>query len=468
MSLIHPFQTEYFQKLYAKSQQEITLRNGKIRVDTVTEDHIFYDCNGRPEAAITTIAYLRTDDGDTQRPVMFAWNGGPGSASSVLHLECFGPYCISSASEEMLAYGLECEPDTILDVCDLVYMDPVGVGYSRILNEERAADYLSVDGDARSITFAIVSWLKKHQRWNSRIYLCGESYGTIRACRVLEELGRNPFSGNLMMLGLKVSGVILIGSALSLDENGHIIEPALELVTAALPTMAAVNWYHNKQSIGSREEFVEKAWAFCGNRLVPALFAGDDCPDEVIKKIAKELAEYTGVEAEYFEKTRLHLYDLEDFMTRVVSAKGLRVDVYDGRCTVPLKNAYNSVGDSNLPLQVMNGLLAPKLNIETERLYYTGNLNVCKGWNYAVENGKSHMECLKAATERMPEMKVLAASGLYDLCTLTGNTRYQFSHSGIAKEKVIAKEYPGGHGVYSSKEGKAAFLKDVRELIAGK
>ena len=81
------------------------------------------------------------------------------------------------------------------------------------------------------------------------------------------------------------------------------------------------------------------------------------------------------------------------------------------------------------------------------------------------ENGKSHIDCLREATERMPEMKVLMASGLYDLCTLAGNTRYQFAHSGIASGKVITKEYPGGHGVYSSKEGKAAFLQDVRALI---
>ena len=193
MNKIHPYTTEAYKPLYISKRMDVALRGGKITAEAVTEDHIFYDDEGREEATISTISYLRTDEENNQRPVMFLWNGGPGSAVSMLNLECFGPYCIAKDEEERLCYELEVETDTILDVCDLVYMDPVGVGYSRLLREEAAENYFSVDGDARSITFAIVSWLKKHQRWNSPVYLCGESYGTIRACRVLDELGRNPF-----------------------------------------------------------------------------------------------------------------------------------------------------------------------------------------------------------------------------------------------------------------------------------
>ncbi len=466
MNKIHPYTTEAYKPLYVSKKMDAALRGGKITVEAVTEDHIFYDDEGREEATISTISYLRTDEENNQRPVMFLWNGGPGSAVSMLNLECFGPYCIAKDEEERLCYELEIETDTILDVCDLVYMDPVGVGYSRLLREEAAENYFSVDGDARSITFAIVSWLKKHRRWNSPVYLCGESYGTIRACRVLDELGRNPFYGNRMMLGIPVAGVILIGSALSVGKEGNeIIEPALDLITAALPSMAAVNWYHNHQEDYDRNAFVEEAWEFGRKRLLPALFAGDDCSMEEIKVIAEELAKYTGMEVSYFEQSRLKLQSLDDFMTQVVRLKGLRVDLYDGRVTSSLAGSYNMVGDGNMPLSVMNGILAPKLGMDTERLYYTGNLNVYPDWNYVPENGKSHIDCLREATERMPEMKVLMASGLYDLCTLAGNTRYQFAHSGIASGKVITKEYPGGHGVYSSKEGKAGFLQDVRAMI---
>lgn len=466
MSRIHPYQTEKFESLGAIEQLEIPLRGGQISVSAVTEDHVFYDEDGRTEAAISTISYLRTDDGNTQRPVMFLWNGGPGSAVSMLQLECFGPYCMAKDEKETPLYSVEVEDDTILDICDLVYMDPVGVGYSRLLCEEAAEKYFSVDGDARSITFAIVSWLKKHQRWNSPIYICGESYGTIRACRVLEELGRDPFYGNRMMLGLPVAGVILIGSALSVGKEGtELIEPSLDLITAALPSMAAINWYHNHQNECSLEDFVEEAWEFGRTKLLPALFAGDACSEEEVKHVACQLAKYTGMDPSYFENSRLKLRSIDDFMTQVVCHKGMRVDLYDGRVTSSLTGSYNMVGDGNMPIAVMNGILGPILEADPERVYYTGNLNVYPDWNYAAENGKSHMECLRAAAERMPEMKILMASGLYDLCTLAGNTRYQFTHSGIAEGRVINREYPGGHGVYSSKEGKAAFLRDVRELI---
>ncbi|MGC2872807.1 hypothetical protein ACDL92_05950 [Ihubacter sp. mB4P-1] len=469
MRKFQPYMIESFEHLNKTASLEILLRHGKIRAEVVTEDHVFYDENGAPEAVITTISHLRTDDGNPQRPVMFIWNGGPGSATSMLQLECFGPYCVCKDGEEKPVYGLETEQDTILDVCDLVYVDPVGVGYSRLLREEAAPDYFSVDGDARSVAFAIADWLKKHSRWNSPIYLCGESYGTIRACRVLAELGRDVIHGNRMMLGLPVAGVILIGSSLSLDgASGRIFEPALELLTAALPSMAATHWYHNLQGQCDRESFLEEAWEFEKRKLIPALFEGDDCPAETVQSLAKELANYTGMEAAYFENTKLHLRSAEDFMIQVVSSKGKRVDLYDSRVTSPLAGTYNPVGDGNMPLSVMNGLLAETLGIDTDRIYYTGNLNMNLVWNYAVEDRRSHMDCLRSAAARMPEMKILAASGLYDLCTLAGNTRYQFSHSGIAPEQITLKEYPGGHGVYSSKEGKRTFLKDVRALICGR
>jgi len=466
MNRFQPYIPELFTPIHAVKHLELPLSGGMIQADAVTEDHIFYDDEGRAEAVITTISYLRTDDGNSQRPIMFVWNGGPGSATSTLHLECFGPYCICKDGQENPVYGLEVEADTVLDICDLVYIDPVGVGYSRLLREDAAKSYFSVEGDASSVAFVIINWLKRHHRWNSPIYLCGESYGTIRSCRVLEELGREISHGNRMMLGLHVAGVILIGSALSLDAaSERIYDPALDLVFAALPSMAAINWYHNRQKDCSREKFVEDAWEFGRTKLVPALYAGDDCEKKEIQEIAEKLAMYTGMDAAYFERNRLQLRSIDDFMTQVVSHKQLRVDLFDGRMTSPLSSVYNAVGDGNTPLSVMNGLLAPVLGVEDTRIYFTGNLNMNACWNYEVSNGKSHMDCLRAAAERMPQMKILVASGLYDLCTLVGNTRYQFSHSGITPGKVLAKEYPGGHGVYSSKEGKENFLNDVRKLI---
>ena len=386
------------------------------------------------------------------------------------------PCCIwsvSAPSRSKHSFGLETDPACLLDLCDLVFLDPVGVGYSRLLNPQKAEKYFCTDGDARSTAFAVTHWLRRHSRWDSPLYLCGESYGTVRACRVLAELGRSPVSESRMVLGVPVAGVILIGLATSIGaRGGELTEPGLSLTSAALPSMAAVHWYHNLRGRGQAalEDCVAQAWRFAKDELAPALFEGDDCPESAVRRLSARLADLTGMEEAYFVQNRLLLRSMEDFMTQVIRQKGQRVDLYDARMAFSVSQPYNAIGDANVPLAVMNGLLAPRLGVQTYRLYYTGNLTVHPGWKYETEDlgerTKTHLGCLRAAMQANPHMRVLAASGLYDLCTLAGNTRYALSHSGIPKDRLTAREYPGGHGVYSSAEGKSAFLQDVRALIA--
>lgn len=253
--------------------------------------------------------------------------------------------------------------------------------------------------------------------------------------------------------------------ALSLNAKGSIIDEKLDLLTAALPSMAAVYWYQNLQGTCELCTFVEKAWRFAGEELQPALFLGDACSEEQVKAIAGRLEHFTGMKASYFEQTGLKLRKIEDFMVQVAAGKGLRVDLYDGRKTQSLSSSYNVVGNGNVPIRIMNGSLAKKLGVNGNRLYYTGNINVNDTWSMKTSDSMSPMECLTSAMERMPDMQVLAASGLYDLCTLVGNTRYLFSHSGVKGKRLVNREYAGGHGVYSTKEGKAEFLLDVRTMI---
>lgn len=457
---------EQFEKISAVSEHHLPTEKGELIIRSECEDYIFYDEAGMPEAVINTISYLKADKG-SKRPVMFVWNGGPGSATSVLQLECFGPYLIERDTCGNLIYGLHEDGGSILDICDLVYVDPVGVGFSRLLNPEKRAKYYGLDGDAGSNAFAVVEWIRRHVRWDSPVYFCGESYGTVRVCRILDELARNPIYGNRMMLGLPVRGIILIGLALSIDNRNGIYDKKLDLLTAALPTMAAVNWYHNLRNEYSLEAFADEAWRFAGQELLPALFAGERCSMETIKSVAGQLAHYTGMDAGYFIQHRLSLKSVSDFCTHVV--KGKRVNIYDGTKAAPSDTSYNEMGNENAPLKVMNGLLSDILNLKTSRLYYTGNLNVNDGWSFEPEEkeagGKSHIQCLKDAMERMPDMRVLTASGLFDLCTFVGNTRYILSHNGLPSHRITEKEYAGGHGVYSSPEGREQFIMDVRSFI---
>ncbi len=458
------YNTEQWTKMRADAEHRIQLASGEKAFRSIAEDRVFYGEDGRAEAVINTIAYVCDEEKD--RPVMFFWNGGPGSATSMLQLECFGPYQMARDAEGRPLGELMEDSACILDICDLVFVDPVGVGFSRLLDPAASERYWSLMGDARSNAFAVLDWIRTHRRWNSPLYLCGESYGTIRVSRILEEFGRNPMEGNRMMLGLNVAGVILIGVALSVDGKGGIVDPHIDLLTGTLPTMAAVHWYHNEKDSGvSEEDFVEEAWRFAAQELQPALFLGDACPQEEIERLANRLHELTGMEAAYFVRNRLKLNSAEDFMLQVTAAKGSRVDLYDARKEISLTKTYNLVGDGNVPLVLMNGALAEKLGIGTDRQYYTGNINVNDAWNYDGLEHPTNMDCLRNAMNRMPGMKVLVASGRYDLCTLLGNTRYIFSHAGLPQEQLTLREYSGGHGVYSSAESKAEFLADVRAMI---
>ena len=316
--------------------------------------------------------------------------------------------------------------------------------------------------------------MSEHGRLFSPVYLCGESYGTIRACRVLAELGRSPYSESRMVPGLPPAGVILVGNCTSMNpehpENS--LCPGLELTAAMMPAMAATNCHHHPEGKPSEREFADEAWNFVGKEMLPAWFAGNGIDPAEKERLAGKLALYTGVEQGYWLSHDLKLGLAEDFMLRVAADRGCRVDLYDSRKLIPLDGSYNAIGSGeNIPLKVMNGLISRLQGRESGRMYYTGNLGCYPLWKWKTEDlgplTKTHIQCLKSYLEENGSARVLFASGLYDLCTHVGNTRYQLSHAGLPMERVISKEYTGGHGVYSSQEGKTAFLSDVREMVSG-
>ncbi len=458
-SLPEPFSLEEFAPGRFEARHQITLQGKNVPFRSVSEDFVFRSPEGAPEASLFAISYLAESE-EEFRPVMFLWNGGPGSATSTLHLECFGPWLIETDEKGKPCYGLKENPDCLLDRCDLVFVDPAGVGLSRLLSPDKAEKYYSVDGDARSVAFLIIEWLRRHGRWNSPVYLTGESYGTVRACRVIAELGRSPYSESRMVPGIPVRGAALIGWAG--EESGQ------PLTLSMMPAMAATHWYHLEEKPCVQEEFVHAACDFARKELLPALYEGDDLPEEEKKRCAEKLQEYTGVSQDYFLNTGLRLHSASDFQRKALP--GYTLDLYDARLKTPVHETYRILGGDNVPIQVMNGLLLPRLNIQTNRLYYTGNINVNILFSMDTEDvgeyRRTHMECLKDGMERTPGMKLLFASGLYDLCTHAGNTRYMVSHAGLPRERVTVREYPGGHGVYSTEEGKKAFLDDVRRMLS--
>ena len=249
--------------------------NGQLVRYTATAGETYLrDKDGEPKASIFTFSYSKNDiSEDEARPVTFVWNGGPGSASLWLHMGTYGPKRISVPSDatypDSPPFKLVDAPETILDVTDLVFIDPVGTGFSRALGEHEGKEFWGLNEDAQSIAEFILTWVTANGRWNSPRFLLGESFGTTRAAVVA-----NLLQGKKFQMGL--NGIIFISQALDYTGSSPYVRDNLIAHVTYLPTMAAVALYHGK--INPRpddmESFLEQARAFATDELLPALFKG--------------------------------------------------------------------------------------------------------------------------------------------------------------------------------------------------
>ena len=204
---------ECLEKSRFESQGSIVLKGQTIPYRTVSEDNFFVDEEGQPTATIFSYAYFRSDIEDpSTRPVLFAYNGGPGCSSLWVHAGLFGPRRIKLEDELHLPtvppFELEDNPHCLLDLCDLVLVDPVGTGFGRLIQEKARAEFYDADGDVKAMALFIEQWLTRYNRRNSPILLAGESYGTGRSALLAAELlGAGPVKPDT--LGLSVSGIML-------------------------------------------------------------------------------------------------------------------------------------------------------------------------------------------------------------------------------------------------------------------
>ncbi len=249
------------------------------------------DATGRPGARVVGISYIA--DGVTDpasRPVLFAFNGGPISPSNVLHMGMLGPKRVAipdDVSADPSTFKLVDNPYTVLDVADIVLIDPASTGFSRVVKGVDPKSYFSVHADAQQMAQFIVEWSKKHGRLSSPKYVLGESYGTMRAAAVANQLQKLPQP-------VPLSGVILLGQALNIIEFSQ--RPANTISYAvSLPTLAATAWSHGKANTHGKsfDAFMDEVWAFARNDYLRALFQGQSLDPDTRRAIAEKLADFT-------------------------------------------------------------------------------------------------------------------------------------------------------------------------------
>lgn len=474
------FDQKTFEPKCFTSNGSVTLKGVEIKYHTVCEDNVFYD-NGNPIASIFSYSYFRDDVDTTNRPVIFAFNGRPGSSSMYVHAGFFGAKRIKydevNRETSLPPYEVIDNPDCLLDEADIVVIDPVGTGYGVLLDDSHAKDFFGIEEDAEALLAFIEKWLRKYNRFNSPKYLAGESYGCTR-CAVAAGISCGGM-GAKRGYGIKFDGLILIGNTVTV---GKYFNEGVKVEHSVLyfPTYAAINWYHNHPSNQSVDEFALEAKKFADKEYLLALYKGEALVGEEKEKIIQKLMYYTGVSRQYLEMHALKI-DEKGFRLEVVKDKGLSISRYDGRLTRPLVVPFaqeiekQEGGDATAQrydgffYAALNGTILPSLNVTMDRQYLTFRNFWGDGtykWNTEEKGGNAFYR-LREAMNGSRGMRVFFANGWYDVCTEIGMVYYTIDHACLDHSRVFMKPYKSGHMIYISEENTKELAQDISKFIRG-
>jgi carboxypeptidase C (cathepsin A) len=456
----------------------------RIAYDTIVAETFLADAAGKRAASVVSISYIRTDAPQgSVRPVVFAFNGGPGSASVWLHMGLLGPRRIAFGDdvkpETVPPFRLADNADSPLDVADIVLFDPPGTGFSRVLPDAKPEQFYGTEADAKATCDFIMSWVREHRRWNSPKYLMGESYGSIRAAVVAKRLAGGP-TGSGSMDGITLNGVILLGQAMDIHSGGQAGDDRRFLTS--LPSLAATAWYHGKVSRSGRtlETQVADARAFAAGDYLRALYAGAALPEQERRQIARRLAALTGLSERFVLANDLRISNA-DFSRELLAEEAKQVGMYDSRFTLPLQaSGGDPVADDPAMGQYVPGFIAAfeeylrgELGVAIDEPYRAIEFRTVNSrWDYGFGPGvpasRNYATDLAAAMRRNPQMRLFVGSGWYDFVTPAGHADYLIAHSGIPLAATRFHYYASGHMPYLGPESRRQLAEDLRAFLREK
>lgn len=477
------YTTAPFQPARFTSEGKIVLNQVEISYKTVCEDTVFYSETGKPLASIFSYSYFRTDVAHPeQRPVLFIFNGGPGASSMMVHGGCFGlkrvKYPDSCEDYPTLPpYEVIDNPDCLLDIADLVMVDPIGTGFGCLLDETEEKRFLGIDEDAEALVMFVNQWLARYHRFSSPKYLVGESYGCTRAATAaaIAFMGGKKRSYTFVF-----DGIICIGNTISVAKYFN-MGPPVEKAVEALPTMAAIHWYHNHPSDQSVEDFVREAAEFAATEYLQALFLGEDLPQQERTRLVEKLRYYTGVSEKYLMDHDLQLERIS-FRSELLSARNEVISIVDGRFKRKAHAPFCLEGTPGYSMDATMQRYGPLfrgglealfrfLNIEFDRPFvpsvsFGTELQKHPRWNFETAQFVSGQR-LYQAMHGVPCMRTFFINGWYDLCTQNGIIWHTMSHCHLPKERTFFKGYPSGHMAYLGEENVKAVSRDIRVFLLG-
>jgi carboxypeptidase C (cathepsin A) len=426
---------------------------------------------GKPRANIFFVAYVKDDEeGKSKRPITFAFNGGPGASSIFLHLGALGPKRALLGDEEALPppYKLVLNEYTWLPFTDLVFIDPVGTGYSLPAPGVKPKEFYGVKGDVQSVGEFIRVYLTRYQRWLSPKFIAGESYGTTRAAGL---------SGYLQnKLGINLNGILLISEVLNFQTI--MFSPGNDLpYILYLPPYALAAWYHRKLSPALQADLSktrEEAEQFALNEYTLALAKGDGLSDGEKDRIIKKLSDYTGLPKIYIRNSNLRI-PTDAFVKELLRNENRRIGLLDSRITARYR-VHEFVEDPSVfvvtgPLvATWNEYVRNELKYETEIPYEILSTKVNEEWDWGSgRGGLGYLDVAKILHQAMSEnkfLKVFIASGYYDLDTSYFATKYTVNHLGLEpnlRSNITLAYYDAGHQMYTD----LSSLKKLTADVAG-
>lgn len=459
------------------SDHQMTIGGRLIHYRATVAEQFAMDSVGKHLASIFTTSYERTDvPKSSARPVLFVFNGGPGSSSVWLHMGLVGPRRIDfddpANARTVAPFSTVENTDSPLDVADIVLIDPPGTGFSTILADGKPAQFYASKADALATAKVIKDWIERHGRWNSPKFLLGESYGTIRAALVARLLAGGPTeTGELD--GITLNGVILLGQALNLNQSDD-----MHFVTS-LPTLAATACYfHRLQATCSPATQAEQAARFAKDEYVEALYQGERLDTAERTRIAQQVSALIGLSPEVIEAHDLRIENNE-FAKLLLADQNKEIGMFDARFTLALKaSGQDAVADDPAMGQyspgfvaAFNEYLSKNLEVRLDRPYKAISFREVEGqWDYGdgpgVPLNKNFAPDMAIAMRRNPALRLMVGSGLYDLVTTIGDADYTLSHAGIPLSRVQLHTYPSGHMAYLGKQAREQLAADLRAFVA--
>jgi carboxypeptidase C (cathepsin A) len=436
-------------------------------------------------ANLSYIAYFANEpEGRTQRPIAFCFNGGPGSSSVWLHMGFLGPKTVNmqGLSHPSLPVGYKDNPQTLLSVCDLVFIDPVSTGFSSAANKGNAKKFHGVEEDLFSIADFIRLFLTKYHRWESPKLLIGESYGTLRAVGLANLLQDHYF--------IDINGLVLVSLVLDLQALDGTPSMDIPCITI-LPTLSCIANYHKQLntplSAMPVPKFVEEVKKFSVEEYAPALMQGSQISAEQKEHIAQKLSELTSLPASTILNLDLRI-SYDRFCTEFLKSQSRIIGRFDGRLTsyrvpdeqsackasgYPDPSFYSIAGAFTSAFQAY---LSNDLHWQKAEPYVVISDTVFP-WNWTVDARPtagcgylSFMQDFRLAMVKNPTLKIFVAAGYYDLATPYFSQEYSLTHLVLPQEfqkNISLKSYEAGHMMYLDESSRIALFNDLVEFVSG-